>query len=424
MKKTILILIGIILLAGGVYFFISTKQNNTDLENQGDTSGFRSFFPFSISKNKVDNSIEDTVIEDISDSPNNTEDIATQQNKLSQITDFAVSGFSVSLTERVVENTNAEESAQQEGNVDKKTEEPKTEILETINYVEKSTGHIYEYPLNIKKSEKISNSTIPGVHEAFFGNNNQSVVYRYINDSRKIQSYVATLGATKGEFLSEDIEQIAISPSKEELFYLYNLGDKATGLIFSFKTNTKRQIFSSDFTEWLPQWVNKQAIFLTTKPSWNIEGSLYGLNTTTGALTKIFGNINGLTTLANNEGNRILYNKSTSSGPLLGLFSENNHKSLSIYGLPEKCVWSKDSINIYCAIPKSITTIRLPDLWYQGVVSFDDMFISIDTESGVNNIIDESSIGIDAINLTLSEKEDILFFINKKDGTLWGLSLE
>lgn len=435
MKKTILILIGIFLLGGGLYLFISTKQSPNQDQVTSEATGFRSFFPFSVDKKQTETSIDQDT--DIDKNQENTDldiDTILPKSKQSQITDFAVSGYSIFMAEKtIVEDAQNQDSSQENTNQEidggKKTEdssiaENKTpELVEVIRYVEKSTGHVYEYPLDTHTAEKISNSTIPGVHEALFGNNNQSVLYRYIDNAGKIQSYVASFGGDKGQFLAENADQVTLSPDKENIFYLHSLGDTMAGLNFSLKTNTKKQIFSSDFTEWLPQWVNKQAIFMTTKPSWNIEGSLYGLNTSTGALTKIFGNINGLTTLANPSGNTVLYNKTTSNGPLLGVFTNNTHTSLNIYGLPEKCVWSKDSITVYCAIPSSITTVRLPDLWYQGVVSFEDMFIKINTENGQRSIVLDGGYAIDAVDLKLSEKEDLLLLINKKDGTLWSLDL-
>ena len=164
---------------------------------------------------------------------------------------------------------------------------------------------------------------------------------------------------------------------------------------------------------------------MTTKASWNIEGSIYALNVSTGALTKIFGNIQGLTTLANNAGNRIIYNKTTTNGPELGLFINNVFIPLNLYGLPEKCVWVKDDVNIYCATPNTINTNHLPDMWYQGLISFSDTIMRIDTQDiSKSTIIDtEGYAQIDATNLTLSPNEDMLFFINKKDGTLWKLKL-
>ena len=62
-----------------------------------------------------------------------------------------------------------------------------------------------------------------------------------------------------------------------------------------------------------------------------------------------------------------------------------------------------------------------------GVISFNDEFWSVNVETGEQNLIykpsDEKKPVQDAINLSLNDKENYLFFNNKKDLSLWGLSL-
>lgn len=423
MKKTVLILIGIVLLGGALYFFVQSKSTPQNQFGQEEKTGvFRSFFPFNASNQKdvIEENVDEIIPEEIN--TENTEDIIIFEDKLTQITDFAISGIGLSTTEREIASVDTQ-NENQDMSIEKK--EVLKETVEIVRYVERSTGHVYERYLDKESVIKISNSTIPGVHEAIFGNGSNSILYRYLENTGKIQSYLATFGAEKGKFLAENISIVTPSPDKESVFYLIELGNTVTGLTLSMKTGTSKQVFSSDFTEWLPQWVTKNVIFLTTKPSWNIEGSVYALNISTGALTKIFGDINGLTTLANGEGNRILYNRNTNNGSELYLFVDNKSFPLDVYGLPEKCVWSKDNINLYCALPNTITTLKLPDRWYQGLVSFEDTIVKIDTSTNNGStIIDTTNEGsIDAINLTLSNKEDKLFFTNKKDGTLWMLAL-
>lgn len=308
--------------------------------------------------------------------------------------------------------------------------EQKFEIIPSLRYTEKATGHIYQMTLNTKTVNKISNSTIPSIHEAFFNNDASTIIYRYLSeDESTINTYMATLGKDTGEFLPSDIIDLSISPDKNNFFYLIKNSDKVIGVTKSFNESKINQVFSSPFTEWLSQWISNQKIYLTTKASWSTEGSLFSLNTIDGSLTKVFGGVAGLTTLANNDGSLILYSVSTSAGPRLGVFNINNHttEDLNVYGLPEKCIWTKDNISIYCALPKTITGTQFPDSWYQGLVSFDDYFVKIDTNtndiSTIANSTSENEIPVDATKLFLSEKEDHLFFTNKKDYTLWSLDL-
>jgi peptidoglycan hydrolase-like protein with peptidoglycan-binding domain len=301
------------------------------------------------------------------------------------------------------------------------------EQVASLRYVEKMNGHMYKFFLDTKVSEKISNSTIPAIYEAFFDNTAKTIIYRYLSSDKTISSFIATLGAPKGDFLPQDVSDISISPDKTKFFYLTKNNNGVTGTVGLFGSAKRDLVFNSSFTEWLSAWSSNQKIFLTTKPSYTVAGSIFLLNTTTRTLTKIFGGIDGLTTLIGPTGSAVLFSSSSKTGPKLGIFNINKHetKDLNVYGLPEKCVWSNDGVSVYCALPNTITGNQYPDYWYQGLISFDDYFVKINTETGdmstFANSTDETPI--DATHLFLDTQEETLFFINKKDSTLWSLNL-
>jgi len=308
--------------------------------------------------------------------------------------------------------------------------EQKFEIIPSLRYVEKATGHVYQMTLSTKKVDKISNSTIPSIYEAFLNSEASTIIYRYLSTNEStINSYMATFGGTTGEFLPSDIIDMSISPDKNSFFYLVKSSDGVIGVTKSFNESKSNQVFSSPFTEWLSQWISNQKIYLTTKSSWSTDGSLFSLNTINGSLTKIFGGVAGLTTLSNNDGSLILYSVSTDTGPRLEVFNISNHttEDLGVYGLPEKCIWALDNISIYCALPKTITGIQYPDSWYQGLISFEDYFAKIDTNiNQVSTVADSTAVNeipVDATKLFFNKNESQLFFTNKKDLTLWSLDL-
>ncbi|HEY5589222.1 MAG TPA: peptidoglycan-binding domain-containing protein, partial [Candidatus Paceibacterota bacterium] len=302
------------------------------------------------------------------------------------------------------------------------------EDVPSIRYVERMNGHIYRMFLDTKSKDKISNSTIPSIYEALFDKTGQTVVYRYLSSDKSISSYLATLSTAKGEFLPQNISDISTSPDKTKFFYLLENSNGTTGTLGSFADAKRDSVFSSPFTEWLSQWDNNQKIYLTTKPSYTVDGSMFILNPSTKTINKIFGGIAGLTTSVNQDGSGVLYSTSTTEGPKLSIFDiqKNTSTDLKTFGLPEKCVWSSDNINVYCAVPNVITGNQYPDTWYQGLVSFDDFFVKINVVSGGVETIANSKDGIavDGTHLFLDDKENTLFFTNKKDSTLWGLRLK
>ncbi len=296
----------------------------------------------------------------------------------------------------------------------------------SVRYVERMNGHIYKMFLDTKAKEKISNSTIPSIYEAFFNNKADTIIYRYLSEDDMINSFMATLGAPKGEFLPQGISGLSVSQDKNKFFYLTENSNGVIGTIGTFGQTKRDIVFNYPFTEWLSMWDNNQRVYLTTKPSYGVNGSVFLLDATNKTISKIFGGVPGLTTLISPNGSVVLYGTSTESGAELGVFNIAKHSTKDLGpGLPEKCVWGNDNINIYCAIPNIVPGNQYPDSWYQGLVSFDDYFVKMNTATGdkvtIANSVSETPI--DGTYLFLNDTENLLFFTNKKDSTFWGLNL-
>lgn len=432
--KIILISVFIIVIAIllGVYFYNKSK-NTTD----PNASLYQKLNPFGTSA-KVNN-VGNT---DTNINTDTTTGTIKVNSKFHKITDFAVAGATffedtrpIIKKEVAVETTPIEVApavttkTTTKGKVTKPIvpPTPTTEIVPSIRYVERATGHVYQMYLDTKVIGKISNSTIPGVYETIFDGKAKSVIYRYASsDNQSITSFLATLGG-KSSFLNSNILAISLSPDKSKFFSIIKNTNGVTGTTKSFEETKTSQVFTSTFSEWSPEWVTDQSIYLTTKPSYLVEGSVFSLNIANGTLSKLFGGIPGLTTLSNKDGTSVLYGASLEVGPRLNIFNIKNHTSVDLdkYGLPEKCVWSNDNINVYCAVPNTIVGNQYPDSWYQGLTSFDDFFVKINTITKESSTLANSKdeVSVDGTNLFLSKDESKLFFINKKDYTLWQLDL-
>ena len=315
----------------------------------------------------------------------------------------------------------------------------------SARYVERGVGHIFEAPLSpIGLESRISNETRTRLSEALWGNSGKSVVLRYVDD--KSDGFIATrvvnitkptepfnqgdstdvsemsLFKTEEVYLPEGIPFMSVSEDGgDKLFYL--LGE--SGTTASFKNTGILKIFSSPFTEWLPQFPNQRLVTLTTKPSAKVPGYLFFLNTQNKSVTKILSGINGLTTLTSRDGKLVLFSE-TKGGPELSLYNVAKKERISLYiqTLPEKCVWGKKRSTIaYCAVPQSIPQGYYPDQWYQGLVSFSDELWEIDSTTSIGRkIMDTKSMGaptLDMTNLTVSSDDTYLVFMNKVTGTPW-----
>lgn len=445
-RKTKIIFIAsfIIVIVLGIGFYSYLTKTKTSSTVDGTGSGYKPFFGGTTTQNNTSGSGTQTTESQPEENQNSnfipTNNIV-ERNRFSQITNFAVAGavfFEDNRPLPVVEQalsggelppeTKQVETKTTKGKVAPKKEAQKFEFVPSIRYVERSTGHIYQMYLDTKATGKVSNSTIPNIYETFFDGTASSVLYRYLDqDGKTITSFLATLGSNKGEFLPNDILDASVSPDKTKFFYLTKSANGVVGTVRMFKDIKKTQVFNSSLSELLSQWVAIDKIYLTTKASGLVEGSLFSLNITNGVMTKIWGGVRGLTTVANKDGAIVLYSSSLLGSPKLGFFNAKDHtsKEIGLYGLPEKCIWSNDAISVYCAIPDNITSGIYPDSWYQGLTSFNDHFVKINSQTGEINSLSESYADgqIDATHLFLDKAESKLFFINKKDSTLWSLDL-
>ena len=319
----------------------------------------------------------------------------------------------------------------------KPIEPPKTIQKEVVRYIEQATGHIYETPTDVISIAKITKTTIPRIHDALFASKGDSVVLRYLDNNNVIQTFTGavprhTIGLAdqtqdfKGTFLPQNISSLSISSDGSRLFYLTPYNDGTAGDVYTFATAKKSSIYSSSFSEWNIDWNSTKLVTFTTKPSAKIPGFAYTFDADTKLFKKLLGNINGLTILLSSEGSQYLYSSSINQGLGIYLYSTKDKSgvALSKTTLPEKCVFG--TLSIYCAVPNSIPVGDYPDVWYQGLTSFTDSIWKIDRATNTATLIinpETTGKNIDAINLFTNPNEDHLYFINKKDNTLWRVAL-
>lgn len=321
----------------------------------------------------------------------------------------------------------------------------KSDLSINARYIERGLGNIFETPLSTLAESRISNETRPRIIEALWGNVGKSVVVRFLDTTNggiiktRIvnlltqtlipQNSTSTSAFVKTEEISlpDDIPFAAtVGDSSDKLFYLSNGSNSALGWVTNFKNIGALKIFSSSFTEWLPQFPNQNLVALTTKPSMDIPGHLFFINPKTKTVSKILSSINGLTTLTNPEGKFVLYSETQDRTPSVSLYNVIKKETypLPIRTLPEKCVWSNKNTTIaYCAVPQSLPNGVYPDQWYQGVISFSDELWVIDAATqNVSKIMSPGDFGVsglDMVNLTVSSNDAYLLYMNKVSGTPW-----
>ncbi len=405
-KKTIIIIsaaLAIFLIALIGYYFI--VQNNAGTDPSGKTTGFRSFFPFGGNNNSSnETSTENNTTEQ---QPTQTEQVDFTK-KLRRLSTEPVSGAGVLDIKA--------------GTV--------------VRFIEKATGHIFETELFSPNTNRISNTTIPVVINAMWGNGNNSLIARYLkDDNQTVDTYSLTL-KTVSTSTENTISGIAfpskisdVSVFETSVFYLEQGNNFSTGFISKFDGGSKKQIWNSAIKELLSQYINAKTVALTTKSAPGVSGFLYFVDTGTGFVRSIISNVPGLSTLVNPDGTKVLYLEQ-GSGTKMFLFDQKTKISTDISPItfPEKCVWSKkDATVAYCAVPKEYIDNNTLTSWYQGLISTNDDIWKFDTKSNSSTVIESLSISsgfqIDVIKPILSTNERYLIFINKIDNSLWSLDL-
>mgnify|MGYP001561407371 CR=1 FL=1 len=230
------------------------------------------------------------------------------------------------------------------------------------------------------------------------------------------------------------IQEITLSPRGNQIFYIARENDSAVGRTADLKNKGVRRVYQSPFGEWSVSWLQENTVALTTKPSESVLGYLYFLNISSGLLTPILKDILGLTALVDPGSLNLIYSEKAKigNGLFMYFFNRANRTTsiLPIQTLPEKCVWSKKTAGlIYCGVPNTLPGGEYPDSWYRGEIRFSDSIWGVRTQESEHQLIwnpkeETLSQDIDLMVPLLNSDETTLFFMNKRDASLWSLDLD
>lgn len=322
------------------------------------------------------------------------------------------------------------------------SEEGSEDKTEFVRYNERQTGHVFDIQLADLDKERVSNTTIPRIYESLWTADGKGVILRYLDDDNEtIKTYFASLvrreeelreGETpfslEGSFLRDNITDIVLSPSRTRVFWLSGSLQETRGVVSDPNGENIQTVFTSPFSEWLPQWVSAGVLTLTTKASGYASGFSYEVPVATGSLSRILGDIPGLTTLTSPDGRYVLYSKGTERDLSLHLFDEETGETTNFFiaTLPEKCTWA-DDVTLYCGVPSEIEPRAYPDSWYQGKTLFVDDIYRIEADTGraslVYSPLSQDEEIIDIYKPFMSKDGDYLIFNNKHDMSLWAFTI-
>ena len=419
MRKRILIII-LIILAGvvGWYFYSKSKAVVT-----GQDSSFKSFFPFG--NNTSDTNPDGTLQQNNTDST--PPSIVNQPNSpFKQLTSHTVAGYSIFNTTTKVTTP---------GSTPKSKPTVENVVDHILRYVSRNSGYVYEI-INSGIPIQVSNIYAANIYEASFADGGKTAILRFLRDDAKtIATYSVpvpdkNLDGTRtqkdGSYLPDGISSLAISPDGTTLARL-TLDGNISVLSSTSSTNTSRkELLKNPFHEWLILWGSQKDVYLQTKASGTVDGFLYKVDTTNRRLSRVLGNIKGLTSSISPKGTYILYSESDSKGFITKILTTKTGivRTVGNSILPEKCAWLKNE-DLICAGGGNPPDGVYPDVWYAGTTTLSDQIFRIYTATNIFDVLytPSGNGSFDMTNLQIDEDLGLLYFIDKQDGILWQFTL-
>jgi len=233
------------------------------------------------------------------------------------------------------------------------------------------------------------------------------------------------------ELLTNNISSASISPDGKSVAYLTLV--KGTKNLYIKDINRTKPIttliISLAIQDVSIDWVDNDRIFLLPKQSKDFEGQIWYIDIKTKTL-KFYGSGFGFSAIFSKLNNLSLSFSSQNYGKkMLTSFSDksgNNKGSASFATFKEKCVFSYSTPFAYCAIPKNsnrTSSVYFPDDFLKKSIFFNDYIYKVDVENKVfYNLLSLDSMALDAISL--KEKNNQLFFINRLDNKLYMYKIE
>lgn len=297
-----------------------------------------------------------------------------------------------------------------------------------LMFVDRVTGYVYGHTVESGKTYQISNTTIPGIFDAYIWAGGDRIVMRYLDADRKtIVSILASIpNVQEGRdpeplidttYLPQNISSVAVSKNLSTLSYVVPGSNGST--VYSLSLRGTTRVADSPFSEWTLSYGGEQ-LYATSRASAYVEG-------TTVALPSFSSIVGGKTGLLTTPGTNAFINSMwTPSGVATFGISAAKTISLSIKTLASKCVGAIAPYFI-CGVPQSIPEYveGFPDDWHQGRFTFsDDLFVA-NAQTGESYALYSfpNTFGqIDVTYLTTNPTSDLISFIRKQDSSLFLLN--
>lgn len=301
----------------------------------------------------------------------------------------------------------------------------------TVKYYSSLNGNVFRSNFDGSNTSIISADILMNLIKAEWSPTDTTKLIAFFDEGSQIKKYFYDFKSNQSTELSSNICNIAWSPTENKVAYQYYDAENGFNNISIANPDGSdwNNILETRIKDLIIEWPSSDLISIRTRPSGLAQSVLYTLTTNGSNFSKLIGNTYGLTVLWSPQGDKLIYSETNSQGRDIKLkilnISDQTERQLDFKTLPEKCIWSKDNIAIYCAIPKAIADQAiLPDDYYKNYVEFSDNIYKINLNTGQTTLLLESnSTMLNADKLLIDNNESYLIFINKLDDSLYSLEL-
>lgn len=293
-----------------------------------------------------------------------------------------------------------------------------------VLFYKKSGGDLFTTDFSGKKLEKQSNLTVIGLIEAVWQKGGGRAVVRY-EDGDTVKSFLQ-IGTSTIAVLPQGITSAAWSPDNAALAYTMVRDGRLELVITDASGKNPRIVYHTPLTDAAMTWITADILIFTTAPSGTADGYQFAFSRRDGSFVKVFGPQRGLMGLWSPDGNTLLASgiPAEKRETEITLFARQKKESLSLplATVAEKCVWA-DALSAFCAIPKAIPGgVVLPDQYLRGEFNSSDRIVEIQSTTGaISPLFDEGIFDMSGLIATKDKKR--LFFVDRRDGTLWTLAI-
>lgn len=297
----------------------------------------------------------------------------------------------------------------------------------TIRYVERATGHVYETAADSLTARRISNTTIPGVFETFWENENNLII-RYLTENLDIETFAITLAEAEQEQTVNGVfvpswDRAALDPERETLFTVTRAQAGSSASLLRSDGSNPRIVLASPISSWVPLQ-SRNDLFLQTAPASKVPGYLFRVSNQN--LVRVLGPANGLMALVSPSGRYILSSANTERGIELSVFdtSSNEAQTLPLATLAPKCAFvSETPVQIFCGVPSEFPEGEYPTDWLLGRTAVSDDLWLISLPDGAATFLaapsEDYDVSLDIEHVVVDEEGSYAGFTNKNDLTFW-----